>query len=61
MPSVNTAFSFLVLLAHIQLSPFPLQGQRLSLRYPEGEWIAPGSILDISGKDRVAEKRLNLS
>jgi hypothetical protein len=55
MLSVNTAFSFLVLLAHMRLSPLPLQGQRLSLRYPDGEWIVPGSNLDIRGKGGVAE------
>ncbi|KAJ5404539.1 hypothetical protein N7509_004410 [Penicillium cosmopolitanum] len=30
-------------------------GQRVFLRYPEGEWIAPGSILDISGTKYIPE------
>lgn len=28
---------------------YPLQGQRLHVRYPGGDWIIPGATLDVQG------------
>lgn len=58
MPSIASIINFFVAFAVLPSTLYPLQGQKLHIRYPGGKWVKPGATIDIEGRLPLRQYRL---
>lgn len=50
MPWIASILNFFVTFTVLPSTLYPLNGQKLHIRYPPGKWVAPGATIDIEGR-----------